>query len=59
MATINYKEEVLKVYPDAYVNTNWTYGRCCIMVGLYYFPVAYTENDAWESAYNNIKNQNK
>jgi hypothetical protein len=51
------KEKVLSVYPDAYINKNWTFGRCCIMVGLHYFPVAYTENDAWQNALNELIKQ--
>lgn len=58
---INYEEEVKKVYPSAFINRNWTYGRCCVMtgVGLSRFAEANTESEAWESAYEILKQQGK
>lgn len=66
MQTINHKEEVLKVYPDAEIMVT-TY---CSLIGivsdialdkydLWELGSADTENDAWQNAYNNIKNQNQ
>lgn len=64
MQTINYKEEVLKVYPDAEIS--WYYddeiediiiwGVC----GIYTDGDFGNEDEAWEYVYNtHIKNQNK
>lgn len=62
MAT-NYKEEVLKVYPDAAIlggsNNRAIYakvkGKICRISGRFYKTY---QNAAWESAYNtNIKNK--
>lgn len=66
MATINYKDEVLKVYPDAKIMVS-VMGNLIAIVSdialdkydLWELGSADTENEAWQNAYNNIKNQNK
>jgi hypothetical protein len=56
---INYKEEVLKVSPDAEICQDWFDGDFLYWVdGEYDFPYSgyyYTEQEAWEAAYNNLK----
>jgi len=62
MATINFKEEVLKVYPDAYcrvdkydnyhINSIYDEG-----VRSQYGYSLVSEDNAWQNAYNNILNQ--
>lgn len=67
MATINHKEEVLKVYPDAVCNHFYNDGMQSAP-SLYYIKAEgkylneysqLTEDLAWQNAYNtHIKNQN-
>ena len=64
MATINHKEEVLKVYPDAEIMVS-VMGNLIGIVSdvaldkydLWELGSADTENEAWQNAYNNILNQ--
>ena len=62
MATINYIQEVLKVYPDAYMCENTLFNTYCVYQD-FTFKNRLSERtktalEAWESAYNNILNQN-
>lgn len=59
--TTNYKEEVLKVYHDAYIkswfddNGEWAY--CVMLRKKCLGSDSKFLDSAWKSAYNNIKNQ--
>jgi len=60
MAT-NFKEEVLKVYPDAYMCENTLFNTYCVYED-FTFKNRIGERtktvwEAWQNAYNNILNQ--
>lgn len=66
MATINFKEEVLKVYPDAVSSASYNkYGDHLFLytikrdVRVSISKDFYNVDLAWQNAYDNIKNQTK
>jgi len=63
MSEINYKEEVLRVYPDAELCEDWfddDYFYWIAGESEFSYSGAYgTEQAAWESAYNKLKKEGK